>query len=184
MVFSLSKMCNSRARADCRRSSVRRRSVQSMCFVLDCRLPLDLPGCFGWHFKSFLAHPSVCFHSSSPRLHVHLFEMVYATAGGGKKEMAQCVSITQKSCSIQYSITNICILDMMYAGGLSAADEDFERDHDRTLAEGLLAQVGEMKELAIDIGSEVRSHNRFLEGMEEGATTLLLLESPFLHRTA
>ena len=52
--------------------------------------------------------------------------------------------------------------------GLSAADEDFERDHDRTLADGLLAQVGEMKELAIDIGSEVRSHNRFLEGMDEG----------------
>lgn len=53
-------------------------------------------------------------------------------------------------------------------GALSAADEAFEREHDTLLAEGLLAQVNEMKDLAIDIGTEVRSHNKFLDGMEEG----------------
>eukprot|EP00729_Bicosta_minor_P012777 gene12779-5568_t len=52
-------------------------------------------------------------------------------------------------------------------GALSAADEAFEREHDTLLAEGLLAQVNEMKDLAIDIGTEVRSHNKFLDGMEE-----------------
>ena len=49
-------------------------------------------------------------------------------------------------------------------GGLSAADEDFERDHDKLLANDLMAQVSEMKEIALDIGTEVRSHNKFLEG--------------------